>query len=61
MTRYQKQSLFFAVLATACLAGVGFSIAEHNGWLALILFVASILIVGFGFMLKAKHRKNGTL
>ncbi|WP_027415735.1 DUF5325 family protein [Aneurinibacillus terranovensis] len=61
MTKHQKQALMLAVLSTACFVGVGFSIAAGSRWLALIFLLLSIFIIGFGFMVKGKRRKNGTL
>jgi uncharacterized YccA/Bax inhibitor family protein len=61
MTKHQKQSLLLSILAVACFVGVGISVGERNALMAIIFLVASILIVGFGFMLKSKRRKNGTL
>jgi Flp pilus assembly protein TadB len=60
MTKHQKQSLLLAILAVICFVGVGFTVA-HNALISGIFFVAAILIIGFGFMLKSKRRKNGTL
>lgn len=61
MTAYQKQSLFIAILGVASFMGVGISFGERNFLLAGIFGVMAILIIGVGFMIKAKHRKNGTL
>jgi len=61
MTTYQKISLTLAILAAFSFAGVGFSIAERNGLVALIFLILAILFVGTGFILKRRARKNGTL
>ncbi|ERI08551.1 YlaF family protein [Aneurinibacillus aneurinilyticus] len=61
MTKYQKQSLLIAILGVACFVGVGISVGERNALLSAIFLVAAIFVIGFGFMLKSKRRKDGTL
>ncbi|AMA74136.1 MULTISPECIES: YlaF family protein [Aneurinibacillus] len=61
MTKHQKQSLLLAVLAVICFIGVGISVGERSALMAGVFFIAAIFIIGFGFMLKSKRRKNGTL
>ncbi|BAU29749.1 hypothetical protein DFP93_106126 [Aneurinibacillus soli] len=61
MTTYQKQSLLIAILGVASLMGVGISFAERNFLMAIVCTIIAILVIGIGFMNKAKHRKNGTL
>ncbi|GEN35966.1 MULTISPECIES: YlaF family protein [Aneurinibacillus] len=61
MTKHQKQSLLLAILGVVCFVGVGISVGERSGLMAGIFLIGAILIIGFGFMLKAKRRKNGQL
>ncbi|MFT9848779.1 YlaF family protein [Aneurinibacillus sp. REN35] len=61
MTKYQMQSLVLSVLAVICLVGVGIAVGERNALLAVGFLVAALFISGFGFMLKSKRRKDGTL
>ncbi|WP_047152332.1 DUF5325 family protein [Aneurinibacillus tyrosinisolvens] len=61
MTTHKIQSLLIAIFSVLCLLAVGVSIAERSALFAVIFLLAAILLVGFGFMLKGKRRKNGTL
>ena len=53
--------LLFALIATACIMGIGISVAERSisGMIACILLF--ILIMGIGFITKKKMREKGFL
>lgn len=51
-------ALFFAVIGTALLLCISFTMSIGQPWLALGFGIAAILFIGFGFMYKAKQRKK---
>jgi hypothetical protein len=51
-------ALFFAIVGVILLAGISFSMAIGQLWLALAFTAASIGFIGFGFVTKAKQRKR---
>jgi amino acid permease len=53
--------LIYAILAAACIMGIGVAIAEQSIIGAISCLLALILIMGFGFKRKAKMRRNGEL
>ncbi|MCI2253241.1 DUF5325 family protein [Domibacillus sp. 8LH] len=61
MPTIQWPFLGFAVLAAACMIGIGIAIGEGSilgGALSIILLLA---VMGFGFSYKAKMRRAGKL
>jgi hypothetical protein len=50
-------SLTFAVIAVLMLMGVGIALSYRALWLALLLSLATLFIIGFGFILKARLRR----
>ena len=61
MKRIKLLFLLFALIATACIIGIGISVAERSiiGIITCILLL--ILIMGIGFITKKKMRENGYL
>ncbi|WP_050181566.1 DUF5325 family protein [Domibacillus robiginosus] len=61
MPTIQWPFLGFAVLAAACMIGIGIAIGEGSilgGALSIVLLLA---VMGFGFSYKAKMRRAGKL
>jgi CHASE2 domain-containing sensor protein len=57
----QWSFLGFAVLAAACMIGMGVAIAEHS-WIGAVLSIVILFgVMGFGFSYKAKMRRMGKL
>lgn len=61
MKKIKSLFLLFAFIATACLLGIGISIAERSmiGIITCILLLT--LIMGIGFKIKKNMRDNGFL
>ncbi|MFD2443370.1 YlaF family protein [Bacillus sp. CGMCC 1.16607] len=61
MKKIKWPLLFFALLATASIMGIGIAIGERSilGIIACIL--ALVFVMGFGFTTKKKMRENGKL
>ncbi|WP_423801602.1 YlaF family protein [Neobacillus sp. SAB-20_R2A] len=53
--------LIYAILAAACIMGIGVAIAEKSLLGILGCIIAVIVIMGLGFKTKKKMRENGTL
>ncbi|ANE45075.1 hypothetical protein SY83_00295 [Paenibacillus swuensis] len=51
-------SLFFAVLSTILLVGVGAALSFRNVWLVIGLIVAWVALLGYSFALKARLRRQ---
>ncbi|MDF2959292.1 MAG: hypothetical protein K0S39_1027 [Paenibacillus sp.] len=51
-------ALLFAIIGTALLASISYSISVGNLWLVLLFSILSIGFIGFGFIVKAKLRKK---
>ena len=50
-------SLLFAVLSVIGMLATAFSIS-YNGWLALLFGVVTLVVMGLGFVVKAKLGKK---
>ncbi|AJS60079.1 hypothetical protein [Paenibacillus sp. IHBB 10380] len=50
-------SIWFSVSSILLLAASAIAIS-HYAWLALLLAVLAIFNIGWGFIIKAKHRKS---
>lgn len=50
-------SLWFAASSIIMLAASAISIS-HSFWLALLIGILAIFNIGWGFIIKAKHRKS---
>jgi NADH:ubiquinone oxidoreductase subunit 3 (subunit A) len=50
-------SLLFAVAAVVLMLATGVAIS-HNGWLAVILFILTFVVIGAGFIYRAKALKR---
>lgn len=51
-------SLLFAVIGVLLFMGIGIALSYREPLWALLLLFAAILQIGFGFMLKARQRKQ---
>lgn len=58
MKQFKWVFLFYAVLATASISGIGVAIAEKSIFGAIGCIIACILIMGLGFKTKKKMREN---
>jgi FtsH-binding integral membrane protein len=61
MKQIKWNLLAFAILAAACIAGIGMAIAEKSILGAIGCIIAVILVMGFGFKTKKRMRENGQL
>jgi uncharacterized membrane protein YccC len=61
MKNIQWVFLFFAVAATACIIGIGISIAEQSAAGIIICIILLFGVMGTGFKLKRKRREEGRL
>lgn len=61
MPSIQWPFLGFAVLAAACMIGIGIAIGEQSIIGALLSIVLLLAVMGFGFSFKAKMRRAGKL
>ncbi|QMV40920.1 DUF5325 family protein [Cohnella cholangitidis] len=52
-------SLFFALCSVALMLATAFSLS-HNGWLALLFGILTLVVTGIGFVVKAKIRKKAS-
>lgn len=52
------QALFFAVAGVVLLLAVSFSISLRSLWLTMLCTACAALFIGFGFMRKAKARRQ---
>lgn len=52
------QALFFAVFGVLLLLGISFSISLRSPLLTLAFTIASVLVIGLGFMQKARARRQ---
>lgn len=50
-------ALFFALVSTALLAVCAIMISE-NGWLALLFGMLTVVVIGIGFVVKARRRRQ---
>ncbi|WP_456271679.1 YlaF family protein [Bacillus sp. AK031] len=53
--------VLFAVLAAACIMGIGIAISQKSIFLAVLSIAAWILVMGYGFKTKKKYREEGKL
>jgi hypothetical protein len=53
--------IVYAVLAAACIMGIGVSIGEKSILGVLASLIAVVAVMGMGFKTKAKMRANGEL
>ncbi|WP_102347077.1 YlaF family protein [Bacillus sp. Marseille-P3661] len=53
--------LSLAILTVVCLMLIGVAIAERSIIGILLAVIASILVIGFGFVMKKKMRESGKL
>ncbi|MGG3451461.1 YlaF family protein [Domibacillus aminovorans] len=61
MSNIQWPFLGFAVLAAACMIGIGVAISEQS-WIGAVLSIVILFgVMGFGFSYKAKLRRLGKL
>jgi len=51
-------SLLFAVTAILLLVGVGVALGFQNIVIAIVCFISFFVVMGIGFMLKAKWQKK---
>ncbi|OXS78435.1 YlaF family protein [Domibacillus enclensis] len=61
MPSIQWPFLGFAVLAAACMIGIGIAIGEQSIIGAVLSIVLLLAVMGFGFSFKAKMRRAGKL
>jgi len=61
MKQIKWNLLMCAILAAACIAGIGIAIAEKSIIGVVGCIVAVILVMGFGFKTKKRMRENGQL
>ncbi len=61
MNKIKPLFLLFALMATACIMGIGISIAERSIIGMITCTILLILIMGIGFITKKKMRENGFL
>ena len=61
MGSIQWPFLGFAVLAAACMIGIGIAIGEQSIIGAVLSIVLLLAVMGFGFSFKAKMRRAGKL
>jgi hypothetical protein len=47
-------ALCFSVVGVLMLAGIGFSLSVGSAWLTILFIAASIGVMAYGFVLKAK-------
>jgi len=58
MKKIKSLFLLFALVATACIIGIGISVAERSIFGIIISIFLLIMIMGIGFMTKKKMREN---
>jgi arginine exporter protein ArgO len=61
MKKVKWPLLVYAILAAACIMGIGIAIGEKSIIGALCCIVAIIVIMGMGFKTKRKMRENGEI
>jgi arginine exporter protein ArgO len=61
MNSFQPVFLFFAVLATACIMGIGIFIAERSPLGIIFSIIGLLVTMGAGFMTKKRMREKGEI
>jgi len=51
-------ALLFAIIGAALLAGIGYGVAARSAWLTIGFAAVSVLFIGFGFIVKARMRRQ---
>jgi uncharacterized membrane protein len=51
-------ALVFAVVGTLLLVSISFFMTQHQPWLVLLASIVSLFFIGFGFVVKARMRRN---
>jgi arginine exporter protein ArgO len=61
MKQIKWNLLMYAILAAACIVGIGIAIAEKSFLGSIGCIIAVIFVMGFGFKTKKRMRENGQL
>ncbi|WP_044893906.1 DUF5325 family protein [Bacillus alveayuensis] len=61
MNSFQPIFFFFAVLAAACIMGIGIFIAERSLLGIIFSTIALLVTMGVGFMMKKRMREKGEI
>lgn len=54
----KPMALFFAVLGVIFMIGIGAALSYRSLWMALVLLIGYIGIVGLGFVVKARLKRK---